>query len=139
MSNSLGPIGLGSTGAMGASCMQNLTGSGKAGKEWQAWPPPGALPFQAIKPGRFGGSVDETGWSIQSDKIKLDSATVAVTAGGVDMPVTVTKLPGGYGSSYALSMVPNGWQTAAGQTYSVVVSGTSTPIQYDVEVVDCSM
>jgi hypothetical protein len=30
-----------------------------------------------------------------------------------------------------------GWQSAAGNTYHVKVSGTSTPIEYDVEVVDC--
>ncbi len=138
MSNSLGPIGLGSTGAMGASCMQNLTGTGKAGKAWQAWPPPGVFPLQAVKPGRFGGSLDSTGWSIQSDKIKLDTATVTVTSSGNPLPVTVTLLPGGYGSNYALSIVPDGWQTTAGQTYSVSVSGTSTPISYDVNVVDCS-
>lgn len=138
MSNSLGPIGLGSTGAMGASCMQNLTGTGKVGKAWQAWPPPGVFPLQAIKPGRFGGSLDATGWSIQSDKIKLDTATVTVTSGGSPLAVTVTMLPGGYGSNYALSIVPNGWQTTAGQTYSVSVAGTSSPIAYDVQIVDCS-
>ncbi|HTQ02287.1 MAG TPA: hypothetical protein VMI54_00470 [Polyangiaceae bacterium] len=138
MSNSLGPIGLGSTGAMGASCMQNLTGTGMAGKAWQAWPPPGAFPIQAVKPGRFGGSLDSTGWSIQSDKIKLDAATVTVTSGGSSLPVTLTMLPGGYGSNYALSIVPSGWQTTAGQTYSVSVAGTSTPISYDVNVVDCA-
>jgi hypothetical protein len=138
MSNSLGPIGLGSTGPMGASCMQNLTGTGKAGKAWQAWPPPGAFPLQAIKPGRFSSSIDSTGWSIQSDKIKLDTATVTVTSGGTELPVSVKTLPGGYGSSYALSIVPDGWQSTAGQTYSVTVSGTSTPISYDVQIVDCA-
>lgn len=139
MSNSLGPIGLGSTGAMGSSCMQNLTGTGKAGKAWQAWPPPGAFPLQAVKPGRFGDSLDATGWSIQSDKIKLDdTVTVSVTSGGSPLAVNVTVLPGGYGSSYALSIVPDGWQTTAGQTYSVSVSGASMPISYDVNVVDCS-
>ena len=138
LSNSLGPIGLGSTGPMGASCMQNLNGTGKAGKTWLAWPPPGPFPVQAVKPGRFGGSLDEVGWSIQSDSIDLNAGTVTVTSGGQDMPVNVAELPGGYGSRYALNIQPEGWTTTAGQTYAVSVSGTSTSISYEVQVVDCA-
>jgi len=138
LSNSLGPIGLGSTGPMGSSCMQNLNGTGKAGKTWLAWPPPGPFPAEAVKPGRFGGSLDDVGWSIQSDSIDLGAGTVTITSGGEDRPVVVTELPGGYGSRYALNIQPDGWTTTAGQTYAVSVSGTSTSISYEVEVVDCS-
>jgi hypothetical protein len=138
LSNSLGPIGLGSTGPMGASCMQNLTGTGKVGKAWQAYPPPGVFPLQAVAPNRFGDTLDETGWSIQSDSIDLKSAVVTITSDGADLPVDVMQLPGGYGSRYAIRIAPNGWSMAAGKTYSVSVSGTSTPIAYDVIVADCA-
>jgi uncharacterized protein YkwD len=136
-SNSLGPTGIGSTGAMGSSCMITLNGSGKAGKAWLAWPPPGVLPIQSVAPSRFGDTLDEVGWSLQSDSIELEGATVTVTSGGADMPVTVYDLPGGYGSRYAIRIVPDGWTTTAGQTYGVSVTGTSTPISYDVNAVDC--
>jgi len=134
LSNSLGPIGLGSTD--GASCFQNLRGSGRAGKPWMAWPAPGIMPLQA-----FGtrGTIDETGWTVQSDEIDLDGAAVAVTSNGADMPVTVTELQGGYGSNSAIRFNPDGWSTTAGQTYAVSVTGIETPISYEVVVVDCAM
>jgi hypothetical protein len=135
LSNSLGPIGLGST-ATGASCMQNLNGEGRAGKEWLAWPPPGLFPLQAMS--EFPGpSLDDTGWSIQSDEIDLEDATVTVTVAGAEQPITLMRLPGGYGSRYALSFTPDGWETEAGETYRVSVAGTSSPIEYEVSVVDC--
>jgi hypothetical protein len=133
LSNSLGPIGLGSTD--GASCFQNLRGSGRAGKPWMAWPPPGIVPLQAFGTGR--GTIDDTGWTIQSDDIDLDGAAVAVMSNGADMPVTVTELLGGYGSDSAIRFNPDGWSTIAGQTYAVSVTGIETPISYEVVVVDC--
>jgi uncharacterized protein YkwD len=136
-SNSLGPTGLGSTGAMGSSCMITLDGDGDADAPWLAWPPPGVLPIQAVAPSRFGDTLDEVGWSLQSDGIRLEDAVVTVTSGGMNMPVNVFQLPGGYGSRYAIRITPDGWTTTAGQTYSVSVSGISTPISYEVSVVDC--
>ena len=135
LSNSLGPIGLGSTGS-GASCFQNLRGSGRAGKPWMAWPAPGIIPFQAF--GR-NAALDDTGWSVQSDDVNLANAVVTVTAAGADMPVTVTQLQGGYGSRYAIRFTPTGWDTTVGQTYAVSVTGIATPISYEVRVVDCAM
>lgn len=137
LSNSLGPIGLGSTGAMGASCMRTLNGKGKAGKAWQAWPSPGAFPLQAIKASRFGGSLNDTGFSIQSDSIDLGAGTLTITQDGMDLAVTVDELQSGYGSRYALRILPDGWEMAAG-TYTVTLSGASMPITYDINVVDCA-
>lgn len=137
LSNSLGPIGLGSTGN-GASCFQNLRGTGRAGKQWMAWPPPGIVPLEAFGSGR-GGTIDSTGWTVQSDQVNLAGATVTVTAGGMNLPVTVTELQSGYGSQYAFRFNPMGWTTTAGQTYAVSVSGISTPISYEVTVVSCAM
>jgi len=138
LSNTLGPIGLGSTGAMGASCMQTLSGKGKAGKTWLAWPPPGPFPAEAIKPGRFGGSLGTVGYSIQSDSIDLAAGTLTITSGGEELPVMVMELPGGYGSRYALNIQPDGWEMEAGNTYTVTLSGASMPITYDIAVVDCA-
>ena len=83
-------------------------------------------------------TIDTTGWTIQSDSINLAGAMVTVTAGGMNMPVSVTQLSGGYGSRYALRFNPMGWTTMAGQTYSVSVAGVSMPISYDVQVVSCA-
>jgi hypothetical protein len=66
---------------------------------------------------------DDNGWTVQSDNINLADAQVTVTAGGTNVPVTVMELQGGYGSRYAFRFNPMGWDTAAGQTYAVSVTG----------------
>ena len=136
LSNRLGPIGLGSTGQGGASCMQNIGGTGNAGKAWVAWPPPGPFPMQAYGSGTR--TLSATGWSVQTQRsITLTSATVSVTSGGADRPMTMTQLTGTYGESNAVRLVPMGWTPAAGQSYTVTVSGITTPISYTVDFVDC--
>jgi hypothetical protein len=135
LSNSLGPIGIGSTGD-GSSCMQNLGGMGQAGKEWMAWPPPGVLPYGAYSFGNWG-SLSDTGWTLQSDELDLSQVGVSVSSGGSPLPVTVTELLGGYGSRDAVRFNPDGWEPEAGQTYSVEVSGAGSEIAYDVHLVDC--
>ncbi|HEX2660024.1 MAG TPA: CAP domain-containing protein, partial [Polyangia bacterium] len=95
LSNSLGPIGLGSTS--GYSCLMTIGGTGKAGKAFAAWPPPGDVPLAALT---VEGSIDTVGWSIQSDTIDLSAAQVAVTDAGTARPVTVMQLPANYGSKY---------------------------------------
>jgi len=137
LSNWLGPIGLGSTGDGGASCMQNIGGDGDAGKEWLAWPPPGAFPIQAYAPGR-GQSYSDTGWSIQSEDMDLGNATVTVTSGGTELAVDVSNLTGNYGSTEGIRIVPNGWEPEAGQTYAVAVAGVTPPIAYEIQMVDCA-
>jgi uncharacterized protein YkwD len=138
LSNQLGPIGLGSTGPGGASCMQNLRGTGTANKTWMAWPSPGIIPLQAIRRSN-NSTLDRTGWSVQSNTIDVTAATVTITAGGVNQPVTKSNLTGSYGGArYAIRIVPMGWTTTA-QTYTVTLAGTSTPISYMVQVVDCTL
>ena len=132
LSNSLGPIGLGSTS--GYSCLMTIGGTGKAGKAFAAWPPPGDVPLAALT---VEGSIDTVGWSIQSDTIDLSAAQVMVTDAGTARPVTVMQLPANYGSKYALSFTPMGWSSAAGHRYAVAVTGTPTPINYEVNVVAC--
>jgi uncharacterized protein YkwD len=133
LSNWLGPIGLGSTGEGGASCMQNIGGTGDAGKEWLAWPPPGAFPLQAYA-GTWS-SLGDTGWSIQSEDIDLSDSQVTVTSGGESLSVNTSVLTGNYGSTNGIRVDLNGWDVEAGQTYSVSVSGTD--IAYEIAIVDC--
>ncbi len=133
LSNSLGPIGLGSTS--GYSCMWVLSGSGKAGEPWVAWPPPGVFPYEANALG--WSSMDKTGWSFQSDSINLTGAKVTIRAGGQTLPIKVTQLASNYGSKYALSMIPQGWTMEAGQVYDVTVATSTQTINYQVDVVDC--
>jgi hypothetical protein len=135
LSNFLGPIGLGSTGPGGASCLQAIPGTGDAGKPWVAWPPPGSFPMGAYSYPPY--SLDTTGWSIQSEEIDLSSADVEVTADGATVPVSVTALHGRYGSTDAIRIVPRGWRARSGETYAVKVTGISTPIEYQFELVDC--
>jgi hypothetical protein len=85
----------------------------------------------------FQGSVDTTGWSIQSDTINLSAAMVTVMSDGASMPVVVTQLGQYYGSTYAIRFNPQGWTTQAGKKYSVSVAGVTPAIAYDVNIVDC--
>jgi hypothetical protein len=134
LSNGLGPIGLGSAGGDGSSCMHVFGGKGNANKPWMAWPPPGAFPMQAYRD-RYNRTLDTSGWSIQASK--LAGAQVTITSGGQNLPVTVKQLEHNYGANDAISIIPNGWKGAAGSTYSVSVSGLATPISYDVQLIDC--
>ena len=133
LSGSLGPIGLGSTS--GYSCMKVLGGSGSASQSFTAWPPAGRIPFAAWNVSFQ--SLDETGWTVQSESIALAGAVVSVAEDGIDRPVQTVELMGGFGSAHALRFNPKGWQTSAGHTYHVSVSGGSSPIEYDVEVLAC--
>jgi hypothetical protein len=133
LSNWLDTVGLGSTSSY--SCM-SIAGNGSAGRPWLAWPPPGTIPFAATRNGDIG-SVDVTGWTVQSDTIDLGAATVTVREDGVVRPVTVTQLGDWFGSQWAIRFNPSGWQSAAGRTYQVTVGNVATPIQYAVTLVSC--
>jgi len=134
LSNSLGPIGIGGTDK--SSCLWTLSGTGKAGKQWMAWPAAGVIPLQAVSQGRTN-TVDSTGWTVMSDSINLAGAQVTVTVDGTAQPVTVTQLDANYGSRYAIRFNPTGWTTAAGKTYDVAVTNIPTAINYSVQIVDC--
>lgn len=136
LSNSLGPVGLGSTSKN--SCLMVIGGNGDAGKPWLAWPPPGLVPYQALHVPTIGWAhVDQTGWTVQSDSIDLNAATVSVKSGGVDMPVAVNALGQGYGSMSAVRFVPQGWAVEPGKTYDVALGDVAQPIAYSVQIVDC--
>ena len=133
LSDSLGPIGIGSTDRY--SCLHVISGSGTQRSEWTAWPAPGPFPIGAMR--MSWSSVDENGWSIQSDTIGLGSAEVTVLEDGVERPVRVTNLEAGYGSTSAISFAPDGWQSRAGSTYTVQVDRVASPFSYEVAMLDC--
>ncbi|MEC7947951.1 MAG: CAP domain-containing protein [Myxococcota bacterium] len=134
LSNGLGPIGLGSTSDF--SCMLVIGGSGSDRTDWTAWPPPGIVPFELTHLG--WATLDETGWSVQSDTISLRDAAVTITRDdGANLPVVVTELLPYYGSLSAISMVPSGWEAQAGRTYAVHIEAAGGVIDYTVELVDC--
>jgi hypothetical protein len=128
-------VGFGSTDDY--SCMHVLYGSGSAGASWTAFPSPGDFPQGAISPTGWY-SLDDTGWTVQSDSINLSSASVTVKQDGTTRSVDVRSLAGGYGSSYAISIIPDGFTTKLGSTYEVEVIAGSTTIAYEFTVVDCS-
>jgi hypothetical protein len=135
LSNELGPIGLGSTGPGGASCMQALPGKNDAARAWVAWPPPGVFPLAAY--GEAPRSLSDTGWSIQSDYIDLSKAKVSVSSRGRALATDVSELDPSPGSESAIRIVPNGWTVRAGETYEVSVTGIKPAIEYAIEIVDC--
>ncbi|WAS97939.1 CAP domain-containing protein [Nannocystis punicea] len=136
LSNGLGPIGLGSTAVN--SCMWVIGGQGGGSATWTAWPPAGVVPIDAIHvPEVPWSDVDQTGWTIQSDALDLGAAQVSITEGGVDKPVQLTTLMGGFGSASAIAMTPQGWVSEAGKTYTVQVNGVPQPFSYEVQVVAC--
>lgn len=133
LSNSIGPTGIGSTSSF--SCLWTIGGSGSADRPWTAWPPPGPFPIEAA--GGTFTTLDETGWSIQADGVDLSGANVVIRDAGTVMPVDVTELLGGYGSSQALSIIPRGWSMEVGHTYDVATTGTSEAISYSVTIISC--
>jgi hypothetical protein len=124
--NYIGPVGFGSATS---SCFYQPAGSMNAKLTFVAWPPPGPVPLAALTTTK----ADTAGWTIQSDSVDLSTATVTVTDAGEDRPVTQSTLPGGYGSRYALRIVPTGWTSEAGHSYVV----TASTVSYTIDVVDC--
>lgn len=135
LSNGLGPIGLGSTSEY--SCMYVIGGTSNGTTPWAAWPPAGAVPYELMN--LAWATLEETGWSLQSDSVDLTNAIVTITLDdGTDLPVTVNQLGQYYGSKWAISMVPNGWFSEPGRSYDVRVEATGGVIDYTVDIVDCA-
>jgi len=134
LSNTLGPIGVGSTSSF--SCLHVLGGDGDARARWVSWPPAGDVPYQAMHIESWM-DVDLAGWSIQSDYIDLRRGDVSVTRNGTTVAVDVWELDPGYGSSFGLGIRPRGWKTAIGDSYVVDIAGLSEGISWQFDVVDC--
>lgn len=134
LSNWLSATAFGSTSSY--SCMRTQSGGGVGTNPWTAWPPPGYYPLDWND--LSWTALEETGWSLQSDDINLSQANVTVTEGGQNRPMWVSSLYGGYGSQYAIKMMPQGWALQPNRTYTVKVTGTSPPISYQFTTLDCS-
>ena len=128
LSDGLGPIGLGSTSDF--SCMWVHGGSGTDSRPWTAWPPAGIVPLDINVLG--WADLEDTGWSLQSDSIDLDNATVTITRDdGTDVPVTVTERR--LLRQSRPSPIPNGWVAETGFVYEVTVTADGGTIQYRVD------
>ena len=136
LSDWIDTTGFGSTNDY--SCMKVVAGFGGFGapSSWIAWPPPGYYPMElhyvAYK------TIDETGWTIQTNGISLKDASAVVKENGVEKPVASETLLPNYGSASALKITPQGWDMQASAIYEVTVVGASEPIAYSFEAVDCT-
>ncbi len=119
------------------SCMATKwSNSGVSNAAWTAWPPAGFYPLDWHDMGWT--NTDDTGYTLQSDTINLKNAQVTITESGQNRPVTKSNLNGGYGSKHAIKFIPQGWKMKPNSTYTVNVTGTSQPIQYEIHTLDCS-
>jgi hypothetical protein len=136
LTNLLGSAGIGSafSGMDGYCCLTAPETGTSAGRLWTAWPPEGPVPVDVFSVA--GSSLDATGWTVNSDRIDLNSAQVDVQDGAQSVGVDVQPPPLA-GASYQVVFSPRGWQTQAGHTYAVAVSASGQTINYQVEVVSC--
>ncbi len=129
----LGPVGIGYYAGGGqygdAQCLGVFASSGGGpSPDWVSWPPAGYAP----------ASVFAWTWSFHH-KNSLSGASVTVTrdSDGMNMPVTVTPLTGGYGSLKAIAITKS-WSATVGDSYTVTVSGfTGGPVTYQVTPINC--
>jgi len=134
LSNTLGPVGVG--GTTDYSCLHVIGGAGQAGRRWQAWPPPGPVPIDAMRASYV--DIDSTGWTVQSDDLSLEGAEVTVQSDdGRSLDVDVQDLLPHYGSQSAIRIVPRGWRSSAGRSYSIELTGVGETAAWDVHMIDC--
>ncbi len=117
-----------------SSCMRVAGGFGGP-NPWIAWPPPGFYPMEmhhiAYK------TVDQTGWTIQTNDVSLQDAVAEVKENGQVKPIEAMTLLPNYGSKGAFKITPAGWKIQAGSTYEVHVTTASSVIEYSFVAVDC--
>ena len=117
-----------------SSCMNVVQGFGGP-TPWIAWPPPGFYPMELHHIAYQ--TVDQTGWTIQTNSLSVANAEAQVSEDGVDKPVEAVALLPYYGSQGALKITPQGWTIQAGSEYSVTVNTPSETIAYSFLAVDC--
>ena len=138
LSLGLESVGIGSTDNY--SCMAVLHLNRPRG--WVAFPSPGPFPVQAMVD-RWGRSVDQVGWTFQYDGFNLSDPQVSITAysanesEGEALAVNVVTLRPNFGSSQALNMIPQGWQSEIGKRYEVKIVAGDESFEYAVDFVDC--
>ena len=111
-----------------------------------AWPPPGYVPYQVI-PADTNGTPATSRWSVSYGNADFSSATVTMSVGGANVPVTVLPImpgPGSFIGESTLAWVPGTdftGQPGSDTTVSVTISGVSgypggSTIQYNVIIFD---
>lgn len=136
LSNTLGPVGVGSTSQY--SCLHVIGGRGNAGARVTTWPPAGLVPIQALFPASWA-DIDQAGWSVQSDTVPVHRALeVRVERDGAPVEVATWTLDEGYGSAYGLGLRPVDFRTGVGSTYRVTVEGSSfDAVTWEFTPIDC--
>lgn len=113
-----------------ASCSA-VFGGGNPGPNppWFSFPPAGFSPE----------SVARWTWSVHGDiPQSMPTATVTRLSDNTTLPVRVDVMQGGYGRLAAVTLVRMGWDPVAGQTYHVVLEGSSGPRrEWDVKPISC--
>ncbi len=113
-----------------ASCSA-VFGGGNPGPNpaWFSFPPAGFSPE----------SIARWTWSVHGDiPQSMPTATVTRLSDNTALPVRVDVMQGGYGRLAAVTLVRMGWEPVAGQTYHVVLEGSSGPRrEWDVKPVAC--
>lgn len=117
------------------SCMRVVKGFGGP-TPWIAWPPPGYYPMELHDVAYQ--TIDQTGWTIQTNGVSLTEVSATIAESGVQKPVEVVALGGNYGSQGAIKITPSGWGIQPGATYAVTASTPSHVIDYEFQAVDCS-
>ena len=102
--------------------------------DFVAWPPPTHIPYQVVYPA----------WSFAVANADFSGASVAVSLNGASLPVTVSRLPNGYGENTLAFSFYGGyaWPRPSSDTAyqiaisNVVVNGAARSYTYTVTVID---
>ncbi|MEW6434634.1 MAG: CAP domain-containing protein [Myxococcota bacterium] len=130
----LNPVGIGhyrgGNNYGSASCIRVFGGAGGGPTpNWLAFPPPGYVPQQLAL----------WHWTVHGN-IPLNGTTATVTrvSDGAAMPIQFQILSGFYGQA-AASLLRDGWNPVAGESYRVRITGQggAGTIEYDVKPVNC--
>jgi uncharacterized protein YkwD len=126
---SYGPAGIGFAG--NASCLGVFSWGNTSDVEFVAWPNQGFTPVEVIPPT----------WSFSPIAYGFGASpavTVRRASDQVDLAVTASVLPSGYGPD-TVGFTPAGWWAAAGETYEITVTGLggSGSVVYQVKPVSC--
>ncbi len=110
-------MGVGAADRYAAIWVLGPWGTRPATPEWIAWPPAGYVPYQVVY----------STWSFSgASPASFSGATVTVTKGGVNVPVTATELPLNYGDpgiSWEFDSAPVFGPGMPDTAYTVTVSG----------------
>lgn len=131
----LNPIGIGlyQGGTLGsAACLQRTTVTTTIGDtpDFVAYPPPGFVPIQ------LANHIWSFSWPMLSTKTPI-AAKVVRASDNANLAVNVATLLVNSPWEDAISIRPNGWSPAAGETYRVTVTASTLTWTYDIKPVTC--